>query len=330
MDEKQHPDSIWTWKTSARSKKACLWIPYLHKLERIKGGWCIQYNGGEVETKLKDVDCIMLYGASGELHLPFLDELSNKKISLLIHRRNLADPYVFTPNPKRDEPDVLTAQVLARNNQTKSAYVARSLIRERFKSFGFPVAPHTFKQLASCRSVAEVRNIEALQTRQYWIRYFEKLGETDLSRRAASPISAALDAGSFFLYGIILRWLLLHKFSPAHGFLHITSGYPSLAYDLMEPYRYIIEDAVLKAHEEGAEDLTAATFNNMKKSLDTTVYVPSHRCSVRRKNLLHGVVLALRAWLLGEDKRLVLPCEGERIGGRRPQTGYKLPGASLN
>ena len=39
----------------------------------------------------------MLYGASGELPLPFLDELSNKKISLLIHRRNLADPYVFTP-----------------------------------------------------------------------------------------------------------------------------------------------------------------------------------------------------------------------------------------
>lgn len=330
MDAKQHPDSIWTWKTSARSKKACLWIPYLNKLERIKGGWSIHYNGGEVETKLADVDCIMLYGASGELPLPFLDELSKKKISLLIHRRNLSDPYVFTPNPKRDEPDVLTAQVLARGNQSKCAYVARSLIRERFKSFGFPVAPHTYRQLATCRSIAAIRNIEALTTRQYWLRYFAGLGESELSRRVSSPISAALDAGSFFLYGIVLRWLLLHKFSPAHGFLHITSGYPSLAYDLMEPYRYIIERAVARAHLEQAEDLTAATFTNMKKSLDTFVYVPSHRCEVRRKNLLHGVVLALRAWLLGEDRRLVIPCEGDRIGGRKPKTSYRLPGADLH
>jgi len=129
------------------------------------------------------------------------------------------------------------------------------------------------------------------------------------------------------MYGILLRWLLVHRMSPAHGFLHITSGYPSLAYDLMEPYRYILENAVAESYRAKAEDLTAASLERIKESLETEVFVPSHRAKVRRKNLLHGSVLGLRAWLLGQATRLVLPCEGAKIGGRRPKVGFVLPGS---
>jgi len=66
----------------------------------------------------------------------------------------------------------------------------------------------------------------------------------------------------------------------------------------------------------------------MKSSLDEVVFVPSHRTHVRRKNLLHGAVLSLRSYLLGDTKRLVLPTEGEKIGGRPPKMSYKLPGAN--
>jgi CRISPR/Cas system-associated endonuclease Cas1 len=323
----QHPDSVWTWRSSAGKAKAALWIPYLQKVERTKKGWNVSYNGGEFIADLKQTDCVMMYGASGDLPLAFLDDLATKRIPLLIHRRNLPDPYVFIPGMRRDDADILSAQIIARANQTKTTYVARTLVRERFRSIAFPVASTFFTALAQQRSVENVRNLEAHQSRNYWQRYFESLGMPDVNRRSEAPVTAALDAGSFFLYGIFLRWLLVHRLSPAHGFLHVTSGYPSLAYDLMEPYRYIIENAVADAVRADAQDLTAQTLDRIKESLEHEVFVPTHRVTVRRKNLLHGAILGLRAWLLGETPRLVIPAEGQRIGGRKPNVGFVLPGS---
>ena len=330
MDEFQHPDSIWTWSSSVRRGRASLWIPYLQSIEKVKAGWNIIYNGGEFLADLDKVDSILLYGASGDLPVRFLDELASKRVPLLIHRRNLADPYVFVPGGRRDDADILTAQIKCRENQTKSAYVARTLVRERFNGGLYPVTDGFVERLSRLRSVALIRMEEAHQSRTYWQRFFAELGLSEDTRRGDNPVSAALDAGSFFLYGVMLRWVLMHKLSPAHGFLHVTTGYPSLVYDLLEPYRYIIETEVAKAAKSNASDLTAACLSGIKASMDTSVFVPSHRAYVRRKNLLHGAVLALRSWLIGEVPRLVFPTEGSKVGGRPPAVGYKLPGAAKN
>lgn len=327
MDDLQHPDSIWTWSTSVRRGRASLWIPYLQDIQKEKSGWKISYNGGEFVADLNKVDSILLYGATGDLPIRFLDDLATKKVPLLIHRRNLSEPYVFVPAGKRDDKDILTAQIKCRENQKKCAYIARTLIREQAKNRQYPVTDGFIRRLNKLRSVELIRLEEAHQSINYWKRYFSELGLPEDSRRGDNPVAAALDAGSFFLYGVMLRWVLLHKMSPAHGFLHVTTGYPSLAYDLLEPYRYIIEQEVMKAVKSGATDLTTVCLNGIKESMDTTVFVPAHRAYARRKNLLHGAVLALRAWILGEVPRLVFPTEGAKIGGRPPHTGYKLPGA---
>lgn len=326
MDDFQHPDSVWTWSTSVRRGRASLWIPYLQSIEKVKAGWKITYNGGDFVADLAKVDSILLYGASGDLPVRFLDELASKRVPLLIHRRNLADPYVFIPGGRRDDADILTAQIKCRENQTKSAYVARTLVRERFNCGLYPVTGGFIDRLNRMRSVELIRMEEAHQSRTYWQRFFTELGMPNDNRRSNNPVAAALDAGSFFLYGVMLRWVLMHKMSPAHGFLHITTGYPSLVYDLLEPYRYIIESEVAKAAKANAPDLTAACLNGIKASMDTSVFVPSHRAYVRRKNLLHGAVLALRSWLIGDVSRLVFPTEGNKVGGRPPAVGYKLPG----
>ncbi len=131
-----------------------------------------------------------------------------------------------------------------------------------------------------------------------------------------------------FLSGIMLRWLLLHRLSPSHGYLHQTTDYMALIYDLMEPNRYLIEGALAEAvkTEKNGETYTAATLGVLKKSLDQIVYVPTTRQRVRRKNLLHGTVLALRAYLIGDMKRLVIPAPGAKAGGRPPKVSYRLPG----
>ena len=331
MNELQHPDSIWTWSSSGRKSKASLWIPYLQSMSKVKGrkgSWDVIFNGGNFRIDLNKVEVILFYGASGDLPLTFLDDLAVRRIPALFHRRNLPDPYVFVPAVRRDDSDILTAQVIARQNAIKTCFIAKTLVRERFKATMFPISDSFYWRLTKIRDVKNIRLVEAHQSKTYWQRYFAELGHPSTHRRSENPISAALDAGSFFLYGIILRWVLMHKMSPAHGFLHVTTGYPSLVFDLMEPYRYIIEKAVAKCVTNNSKDFTKTTLSEIKIALDEVVYAPSHRTLVRRKNLLHGAVLSLRSYLLGETKRLVLPTEGARVGGRPPKMSYKLPGSN--
>jgi len=331
ITELQHPDFVWTWKTAARGGRASLWLPYLSSVEKMKGSrYRFNYNGGRFEADLKSIDFIMLYGASGTLEVEFLDALNQHRICLFIHRRNQPRPLIFAPTPATDDVDVLSRQILHRENLSKSAYIARTLIRERFRSMEgeMVVAGSVFKRLAATRNPDTVRQIEATTTKRYWEHLFSRLN-LDITRRESHPLTAALDAGSMFMAGVLLRWVLFHKLSPSHGYLHLPTSYPSLVYDLMEPYRYIFEEAAVESWDglRDKEKLTAAALAGIKNKLEEGVYVPATRQTVRRKNLLHGAVLALRAYLLGESPRLVLPVEGKRRGGRPPLTGYKLPGA---
>lgn len=329
----QHEDFIWTWKSNDKNAKVSIWIPYFSEVTKEigTGKWKINFNGGELVADLKKIDFILFYGASGNLPLAFLDDLSAHGIIFIIHRRNMVRPYFFFPSNIGSETDLLSSQILYRENEIKRTYIARTLIFERLNSIKmkFSVYNESYSDLGKARCVDKVRGIEANASSRYWKQWFQLLG-IDESRRSDNPISTALDAGSKFMYGILLRWILFHKLSPCHGYLHVTTNYPSLVYDLMEPYRYIIEDAVYAAYiETNSQDektLVAKTLQNIKDLLDEVVYVPATRQFIRRKNLLHGIVLALRVYLLGKSKRLVIPVEGERKGGRTPDCKYKLPG----
>jgi len=334
--ELQHPDFIWTWKVSSQGNRESIWLPYLAEVAKKPRSslWTLRYNGGEIETDLRKIDFIMLYGASGNIPIEFLDALNTHRICLTIHRRNISKPYIFIPASGAGSDDLLSAQIIARSNERKTSYVARTLIRERFLATSClsPISSTNFKRLASARNVVEVRNIEAVQATQYWAAFFQAIGLSSgmVRRNFPHPVNSALDAGSFFLHGILLRWILFHKLSPFHGFLHRPTNYPSLVYDLVEPYRHWIEVSVTKAcadvGHENTQTLTAVTIEHLKRCLEEPVYVPSTRQTARRKSLLHGSVLALRAWLLNKQPRFVLPVEGEKRGGRPPKVGFSLPG----
>lgn len=321
---------------SARGQRQSIWLPYVTSICPIakSKNWQIQFNGGEVILDLSTIDTIMIYGDCGNLPVLFLDALNQHQIILSIHRRNQGRPYLFVPATGGNADDALSSQILARANLSTSAYVARTLIRERLHSQAglIAISQSVFKQLAMCRTVDQVRAIEANQAARYWQVYFAKLGvpEPIARRNCPHPVNSALDAGSAFMQGVILRWVIHHRLSPFHGFLHRPTTYTALVFDLIEPYRIWIEQAVMHAaSESGTESdkiLIPATLNKLKSILEGSVYVPATRQEVRRKALLHGVVLAIRAYLLDQQKRLVLPIEGERKGGRPPNVSYRLPG----
>jgi CRISPR/Cas system-associated endonuclease Cas1 len=345
MDDLQHPDGIWTWKVDQRSESSALWLPYLREAKKIKGKnrWLLSYNGGEFEADLSRVDVVMLYGASGALPVEFLDDLNTNRVPLLVHRRNVDSPYLFLPFRARDSKDMLSAQVRARDNNIKRCYVARTLVRHRFQSAvpEVAIAEGSWRQLSALRSVKAIRLWEAQQAQRFWASYFSDIGMPGLARRESGTVQAALDACSFFLFGVMLRWVLLHRMSPTHGFLHEPTEYPSLIYDLLEPYRYLMErsvalcvkDAVAKGTDTNeptfGKALSEASLSKLKDMLDETVHTLPTRQWVRRKNLLHGAVLALRSYMVGDMRRLVLPQEQAPVGGRPVKVAYRLPGGRI-
>lgn len=332
IDQLQHPDSIWTWK-NLRGGRAALWLPYLNKIEPVqkaKQRYRFHYNGGEVECPLKDIDFIMIYGGDADIPMAFLDDLGTCGVVLAIHRRNMPRPIYFFPHSPSDASDVLTGQIIARENNTRRAYIARTIIAKRIESFSWllPIPGTAKNALRQARSISGIRAIEAEWTKRYWDAYFKQLG-IEGTRRADSPVQAALDAGSKFLSGILLRWILFHKLAPTHGYLHEPTTYTSLVYDLIEPYRVWIELAVEHSYSEGCEEkkLVADSISKLKDMLLEEVHLPAFQESTRRKNILHAQVLALRSYLVGDTPRFLVPFEGEKIGGRPVKAAFAIPGA---
>ena len=337
MTEFQHPNSIWTWKSNQRGGKASLWLPYLSKVEKKKGSsWLFEFNGGEVTADLDKVDCVMVYGASGSLPVALIDDMKMRRIPLVIHRRNMVSPAVFLPGLRPDPDDLLTRQILFRENETKAVYISRQLIRARFRAVEntMPITAIQWRKLNQTRNRISLRVLEAEWSKKYWKNYFSALGLAGTRRRGETPAAKALNACSMFFTGILLRWTLVHRLSPCHGYLHVGTDYAGLVYDLMEPYRYLLEKAVAEAlqeqekHDQTEKEVIGAALERLKRLLEVVVYVPATRQYVRRKNLLHGAVLALRAYLIGDMQKFVPPAEGEKRGGRPLKVSYKLPGGT--
>lgn len=336
ITSEQQKDFIWCWKSNSRKDKVSLWIPYFLKAEKMSGKniWQIHYNGGEIQVDLRKIDFLMFYGASGEISLQMLDEFNSNKIIFMIHRRNMNQPYIFYSSSSNDNKDILTNQILYRNNAIKKVYISRCLILARINSIkkDYNIYTEYTSKLNQAKTVDQIRNVEANISALFWKNYFQNLNKK-YERRSKNNISKALDSGSHFLSGILLRWILFHKLSPNHAYLHVTTDFPSLIYDLIEPYRYFIEntvkDCVIRYGEEH-EQFQALCIDNLKDYLEEEVYVPATMQYVARKNLLHGIVLSLRSYLLGETKRFVIPQEGEKKGGRPPKIAYRLPGEKYN
>ncbi|GGF91135.1 MULTISPECIES: CRISPR-associated endonuclease Cas1 [Cysteiniphilum] len=331
IEKKNQEDSIWTWKKTTSGKaKTSLWIPYLIKFEYSKSKWWIHFNGGSVHLDFSKVDMIMFYGKT-DADLPFdvINLCLSNDITLMFYRRNLKLPYIMTGgNTKITNTDNLSKQIIARSYDKKRLLYARTLIRYKFKyieSYIF-ISKETYASLPKCNKLSDLRAIEADYSRRYWSAYFLSIGQPEINRRDDHVINDAINACCFFLSSIIMRWCIYHKLSIFHGFLHEGINYASLVYDLIEPYRYFIDESVKESYISGKEDsLTGRSIENLKRKLEEKVYCSTTNQYVKNKAFLHGVVLALRSHLVGDSKKFVPPTQGVKSGGRPLKLAYKLP-----
>lgn len=307
------------------SRRVPLWLPYLQEMSAKGDVFNFKFNGGEVETKLNEVSSIMIYGDSDTpLDVRLLDKIARAGVPIILHRRTMTQPIYIFGGARPDPDDTLTFQLQKRQSKRASQQIVKQLLIAKFDSMKWLVAPRAISQNLS---VAKMRNIEAQHAREYWDSFFAKLGRSDFSRRGRNPAAIALDAQSKFVSGIVLRWITYHHLSPYHGFLHEPSDYPSLVYDLMEPYRGLFEREILERWI-GADpkNYLGIAINATKEFLDEKSYVPLTRQIATNQELLHGEVLSLKYYLLGRQKKFLVPLPGQPNGGRPPKVDFLLYG----
>ncbi len=317
----------------AKSKKVPIWLPYTTRIEIKKTFVSIDYKGGTYQGDIKNILFIMLYGGTCALGEDFLQLCAKYGVPICIHRRTMTNAVWITPSVRTTaKDDVLTRQVIVRNNKKKSVHIAKKILHAKFKSMEWLV-PYPIKFYGKKLSIPEMINIEAQHAKRYWQKYYHLLGFEGHSRRGnKNTIKSTLDAVSKLISGIILRYIIYHRMSPYHGFLHIPSDYPALVYDLMEPYRGYIEkivfNTILEAKEEGVDEkeFLARCIVGVEDFLDSQVYVEATRQIVTTQELLHGSVLALRSYLQGDSRQFIVPIPGKPNGGRPKKAGYKLYG----
>lgn len=315
-----------------KPSKIPYWFPYTEKI-RLKGGTLfVDYKGGSCEAELDEIHSIMFYGSVCNLSEDFLDACAKEGIPVCIHRRNMHRTIWITPGYPYQSKDMLTKQILFRENDKKKTHIARKLLKAKFKSMEWLIdAPHFPKRWLS---IKELRVMESKHAKKYWERYYAGLGLPESSRRSRdNNLSPALDAISKFVSSILLRWIHYHRFSPFHGYLHEPTDYPSLAYDLIEPYRGYIEQEIFNALKDRKEDIKTSNVTGLciyvlKEMLYEKIYTHQTRQIVTFHELLHGSVLALRAYLTKQAKRFIVPIPGKPKGGRPKKTGYRLYGRS--
>jgi CRISPR-associated endonuclease Cas1 len=321
-------------KNQSRGRKIPLWLPYVQDITVKKESVCIVYKGGSFDGKWSSIHSIMFYGGVCDLSEKFLDTCRKYKIPLCIHRRNMSSSVLIIPSISSRVEDVLSQQIIFRNNKKKSVHIAKRILQAKFNSMTW-LQPYPEWFDGKYLSIKEMRNIEAWHAHEYWKKYYDGLGFSKTSRRSKhNDLTTALDAVSKFLSGIVLRWITYHHLSPHHGFLHETTDYPALVYDLMEPYRGYFDKAVWTSFKKLTEkndkevDFTAAAVAAVEDMLDMDVFTGSTRQIVSAQELIHGSVLALRAYLLGDAVRFMPPEPEKPNGGRPKKAGYRLYGRS--
>ncbi|GIW63453.1 MAG: hypothetical protein KatS3mg091_255 [Patescibacteria group bacterium] len=313
--------------------KFYIWLPYLSNIKVYPKSVYFEYKGGELNIDWVRIHSVMIYGHSVDLPCDFLYKCCFYKIPVVVHRRNVSRAVFICSNLSGDSENILSRQILFRNNEKKKAYIAKKLLLAKFKSMSWLV-PYRSDYLYKVFNIDEMMAFEAYHARKYWREFFRLLGVNVNRRINDSVYKKTLDAVSKFLSGIMLRWIVFHNLSPYHGFLHKPVDYPALVYDLIEPYRGFFDKVVfnvfVKFKQSGVnlDKALSASIDEIKEFLSYKVYVSATRQVVGFKELLHGIVLSLRTYLLSNTKRFIVPMPSKPKGGRPINAGYKLYGGN--
>ncbi|MCM1987488.1 CRISPR-associated endonuclease Cas1 [Methanococcoides seepicolus] len=278
--------------------------------------------------KRMDIDSIVVYGRSGSLSLEAIRWLikHNVQITLLDWNGKL-----LTTILPSESTNVKTkfAQYHAYEDKDTRVKLAKKFIEAKFSKSEaildylkqrYPEIESDFTvdkaKLEKAKSIREILGVEGGVAWKYWNEYAKAIPEeydfrarTDNYRRAngaGDKVNVMLNYGYALLESECLRAINSVGLDAHVGFLHeMNPSKNSLAYDFQEPFRFIVDIAVMNLIEKGVMDskdfIRTESFSlrlrptGARKLTEEFNSVMNGKVEYRKKNSSWGSVLLVKA-----------------------------------
>jgi CRISPR-associated protein Cas1 len=157
-------------------------------------------------------------------------------------------------------------------------------------------------KLRKAATVSDLRIIEGRVARRYWEAYckampqqFEFQGRmtTKHNNNASDPVNSALNYGYGFLQAECRKAINAVGLEPSVGFLHEFADHStkqSLCYDLMEPFRWLVDLSVLQAFQSRLLDWSSFYFTALDYRYRFTLEAKKQFIQLLRERFNSGVV----------------------------------------
>jgi CRISPR-associated protein Cas1 len=220
-------------------------------------------------------DSIVVDGYSGYLSLRAVHWLSRNQIPVYI--LDVDGSLLSTILPSMPlKANLRVEQVHAIDDQEKRFSIAHALVKAKIVrslqvldwlaqrydvEHQIRLAKREAAKLGNAQTVSQIRTVEGRVALRYWETFRMALPEslsfagrmtTTHQNNASDPFNAALNFGYGILQGEVRRAVNSVGLEPSLGFLHEFSDYQtkqSLVYDLMEPFRWLIDLVVFQSFE---------------------------------------------------------------------------------
>jgi len=278
--------------------------------------------------KRMDIDSIVVYGRSGSLSLEAIRWLikHNVQITMLDWNGKL-----LTTMLPSESTNVKTkfAQYSAYEDQAVRVKLAKKFIEAKFSKSEsildylkqrYPEIEYDFSidkdKLENAESIREILGVEGGVAWKYWNEYAKAIPDkydfrarTDNYRRAngaGDKVNVMLNYGYALLESECLRAINSVGLDAHVGFLHeMNPSKNSLAYDFQEPFRFIVDLAVMNLIEKGVMDskdfIRTESFSlrlrpsGARKVTEEFNSMMNSKVEYRKKNSSWGSVLLLKA-----------------------------------
>ena len=218
---------------------------------------------------------IIIDGHSGYVSLQAFHWLSRNKVPVFVMDFDgTIISNILPPTPVKA--NLRTAQIHAAEDPKKKFTIAHALVKAKIarslqvlkwlaERYDIEEELRLVKReaiaLTRARNVSQIRTVEGRVALQYWNTIRKILPEhldfqgrmtSSHQNNASDPFNAALNYGYGFLEGECRKAINAVGLEPAVGFLHDSSDYQtkqSLAYDLQEPFRWLVDLSVIQAFE---------------------------------------------------------------------------------
>jgi CRISPR-associated protein Cas1 len=222
-------------------------------------------------------DSIILENSTGHISLAALRWLSAHHIPVFfLDFDGSTISSILPPTPIKA--DLRVAQIQASNNNNRKLTIAKAIVQGKIRNSLFVLEwlsgrYDIEKELEATRreapslnkvgSVPQVRTVEGRVAQRYWEAFgkvvpkkfrFESRSSNSHNNNTSDAFNASLNYGYGYLKILSRTAINSVGLEPAVGFLHETQGAQTseaLVYDLEEPYRFLIDIAVVQTFEAG-------------------------------------------------------------------------------